>query len=61
MLADMSGLFRVIEVANRASHSIAVFKQIPNDMVADVSVDTRDKNPPCCSVRHMDWPTAGPV
>ena len=44
MGANMACFFGVVEVPHRPSHGVAVFEQVPNDVIPDVTVDTRDKD-----------------
>jgi hypothetical protein len=36
---DMFGSHGVVEVPNRTSDHVAMFKEVPYDVIADVSVD----------------------
>ena len=44
MSAHMFGLLWVVEVSYGPPYGVAVFQQVPDDVVANVSVDARDKD-----------------
>ena len=44
MGADMVRFFGVVEVPHRPSHGVAVFEQVPNDVIPNVTVDTGDED-----------------
>ena len=41
---DMGCFFGVIEVPHRPAHGVAVFEQVPNDVIPNVTVDARNED-----------------
>jgi hypothetical protein len=55
MSKQVGGFVFVVQVADRSSNSVAVFEQVPHDVVPNVAVGTGDKDTAFPSVRHMAW------
>jgi hypothetical protein len=52
MGSDMLGFLGVVKVSNRTSNGVSVFQKVPYDVIADVSVDTRDEDALWCLIAH---------